>query len=134
MITIKQAAEHLGLKNASSLSVKDSIYRKYLYGIGTRNIRFDIVSYENDIGREEELIERTKQFIEYLVHIENEPYIRIAKNTGLRHQSLWTHSFGYKNAVKILNWYKNYRPYSIQRFDYYYGWKIVNLKCNIRFK
>ena len=120
LITLEEAREILGLTQTSALVSNDK-YKRFYHPIkGTRDARvFDIDGYKKWDATLYGLIEKTKLFIEYLVHERGITYSEISKHAGVAVQSVSSHMFGDKTALKICKAYRLYIP----TFDDYYGFK-----------
>jgi len=123
-VRIKEASEILGVSD--SAIVASAKYKPF--HIKTDNKResyFDIQGYRHRQDIENQLLEKTKLFIEYLVHEEGIGYSYMAKKSKIPVQALSNHAFSVKKAFGLMKWFKFNRPYLIDRFDNYYGWKTV---------
>ena len=121
-IRLKEATEILGVSDSSipTGAKYKPFYKKKTKG--TNESYFDIDGYRKRQSLEEELLAKTKLFVEYLVHIEETQYTFIAEKAQAKSQAISNHQFSLKKALNMLRWFRDYRPSSIKGFDDYYGW------------
>jgi len=125
-IPIKEATRLLGLEDATSL-INGKKYKPYYYRReGNSGAMFDYAAYSKEQDRQTELQEKTKLLIEYLFHIENMSYSKMAKITGLNVQTLSALTFGYSLSVRFLFMIREYYPFHLRRFDEYYDFRLCD--------
>lgn len=121
-IRLNEASEMLGIDTASLCVAQKykPFYKSRKDNMG--GAFFDVSAYLNFEETQFSILEKTKLFVEYLVHEEKYTYSFIATKGQLQVQALHHHSFSVKKAINIAKWFAHYRPFTIQRFDEYYGW------------
>ena len=126
-ITVREACNRIGVTDSVIYTSKK--YRPYLHKTGTRSIenRFDIEGYLRQRDIEEELVEKTKLFVEYLIHIEHIKVKEIAQMAGCSENLIYAHQFGYDIALRIVTAFDRDRRGLVDRFDGYYGFRMGSI-------
>lgn len=133
-IRLHEAAEILGIAPESLCTAVR--YKPFYRGRtkGVNEAYFDLTGYQKFEEIEYSLLEKTKLFLEYLVHEEGYTYTSIAQKTKVHVQALHQHKFSASKARIIAKWFAKYRPFSLSRFDEFYEWKPSNRLRVIAFK
>lgn len=132
IITVKQAALQLGYKSDCGFYDKNNKLSKYVLGEKGHRM-FDMGKYKKDVDTEFMFVERIKQFVEYLKHIENIDYKEMARISKVHLPTFYSFEIGYVSALKIARSFSFYRPFTIKRFDEYYGWKTCNNTRKVKY-
>ena len=123
-IPLNEAISRLGLKSTSAIITSRKYNRFYHKSDkGRRNATFDLDEYLKHEALEEELLEKSKLFVEYLVHIEDRSYTWMAKFSGSSIQTMSQHNFSFDRARQLIKGIALSEPELIKRFDEYYGWR-----------
>ena len=122
-IPLKRASEILGVED--SAIVTSNRYKPFYKKSdkGTRNASFDLQGYLKYEETKETLTEKVKLMVEYLHHIEEVSYMSLSRMTGIHIQAIALLTFGYKNALKLAIYVREFMPFHFKRFDEYYGWR-----------
>ena len=123
MVDVIIACEELGVSRAAictSAKYKD-FYRKS--SKTKRDAKFDLQGFIKYSELQEELVEKTKLFTEYLHKIESISYPQIAKISGVAGNNINKCIYGYDAALKISISFRTNHPLMWDRFHKYYGWK-----------
>lgn len=129
MITIQEASERIGISVASLHGKENKKYKRFRKNIpSSRVMMFDIKGYEKMEGLNIQLISRVGQLIEYLNKEENMKYSYIAKMTRSHIAAISSLKFGIDVAFRVAKILATQRPFHVQRFDEYYGWKHIPRK------
>lgn len=133
MLRLQQAADKLDV-TISALCTSDK-YQPFRHTTDNRRVSFfDVEGYLKKEADLKELLEKTRLFVEYLVHEEELTYSFISKATGIYIQSISAHSFAADKALTLLQWFRDYRPWYLTRFDSFYNWKHIVTPRQIKFK
>ena len=117
-VTLSEAAEIIGC--APINIINSPKYKPFYHPIkGKRGVKaFDINGYQKREDLRVEFIEKTKLFIEWLIHEKNIDATTISKMSGVARPQVYEHSLSVKSSYKIV---KTFEPL-LPDFDKYYGW------------
>ena len=120
LVTLTEATELLGLSDPTVI-INGEKYKRFYHPVrGRKNMcTFDIKGYRKWEQIEYGLIEKTKLFVEWLIHERGFTTSEIAKKANISNTLLRSHMYSWKTAYKISKSHKGYIP----AFDKYYGWK-----------
>lgn len=127
-IPIKQACEYLGITDGAIVTSKKykRFYRKS--DAGKYNASFDLKNFVKYQDMQEEFTEKTKLFTEYLFHIEEMSYTKIASLGKTHIQNVSGLTYGYETAKRIFKACNEFYPFHTKRFHLYYGFSMKGIK------
>jgi len=118
LVTLNVACEVLGCSTTNIINTPK--YQEFYHPVkGRRELRvFDLEGYNKKEDLRFEFIEKTKLFIEWLIHEKGILPTHIAKRSRVSKPQVYEHSLSVVSAYKIV---KTYRYY-LNEFDRFYGW------------
>ena len=125
-VTCVAAAESLGLNVTTLYGERLAKYRVYEKE-GNRKYLFDIGLYSKDTAYQKDYQAKVNLLVEYLYHIEDVSYSRLAKSINTGVACVHRFNLGYNQSKRLVNAMKKDHPMWLERFKEYYDWKYLEL-------